>query len=62
MSINPNKLNLNVREASEVLNVCPDIVYRLVKQGRIPSIHWCRKVLIPRAALEMQLREVRIGK
>ena len=57
----PNdKLLLNVTEASELLNVSKDIVYRLAKEKRIPTITWCRKILIPRQALEMMLREVRI--
>ncbi len=55
MAVSPDKLLLNTKEACEVLNVGVSVLYKLVKEKRIPTIRWCRKILIPRAALEKML-------
>lgn len=62
VEVSPDKLLLNTAEACEVLNISVSVLYKLVKEGKIPTIKWCRKILIPRAALEMQLREAGINR
>lgn len=46
------KLLVSVLECSEVLGIAKSHVYELVRQGQIPSIHFGRRVLIPRKCLE----------
>lgn len=48
---------LTIPEASELLNLGKNTVYKLVKQGKIPTVKWSQKILIPRAALERMLAD-----
>jgi excisionase family DNA binding protein len=40
-----------VPEAAEILGVGRTLVWRQIKEGRIPSVRFGRRVLIPRQAL-----------
>ena len=45
-------LLLSVREAAIVLGIGRNLVYQLVREGRLPHVKLGRRVLIPRHALE----------
>lgn len=46
------KLTLTVEETAAVLGISRGLAYEMVKTGRIPSIRFGRRVLVPRQALE----------
>ncbi len=54
---NEKTLLLDADDACRVLNVGKNTLYRLVKEGMLPTVKWNKKVLIPRAALEKMLSE-----
>lgn len=53
------RLVLTVEEAGQVLGVGRATAYILVREGKIPIIRLQRRVLVPKAALEKMLADVR---
>ncbi len=51
-----NQHVMTVEEAAEILRISRNGAYEAVKRGEIPSIRIGRRILIPRAALEMMLK------
>jgi excisionase family DNA binding protein len=49
---------LSVGEAAEALGIGRSHTHELVRQGRIPSVRFGRRVLIPRRPLERMLEEL----
>ena len=43
---------LSINEAMNVLGISRSLAYRLVKEGKLPTIRLGRKILIPVSALE----------
>jgi len=51
------RLTLTVNEAAKILGISRGLAYQMVKMGRIPSVHFGKRVLVPRSALEKLLAE-----
>jgi excisionase family DNA binding protein len=49
------KLTLTVREAATALGISRGLAYEMVKTGKIPSIRFGKRVLVPQRALERLL-------
>jgi len=47
---------LTVPEVAEVLRISPMVAYQQVRQNRIPTIKFGRRILVPREALVRMLR------
>ena len=48
---------LTVPEAAEMLTISRNYAYQLVKEGKLPSIRFGKRILIPRVALEKKLEK-----
>lgn len=46
------KLAYSPAEAAEVLGVCPDAIYRLLKRGKLRASNALRTKVIPRSEIE----------
>lgn len=57
---NKEKLLLNICETCRLLGIGKNTFYRLVKEGKIPTVKWSKKWLVPRAALEKILAETSV--
>ena len=51
------RLCVTVPEAAKMLGISRNFAYQLVKEGKLPSIRFGKRILIPRAALEKMLEE-----
>ena len=51
------RLCVTVPEAAEMLGVSRNFAYQLVREGKLPSIRFGKRILIPRAALERMLEK-----
>jgi len=51
------KLTLSVNEVSKLLGLSRSATYELIRTAQIPSIKFGRKILVPRAKLEMMLSQ-----
>jgi len=51
------RLCITVPEAAEMLGISRNFAYQLVREGKLPSIRFGKRILIPRAALEKILEE-----
>ena len=49
------RLCVTVPEAAEMLGISRNFAYQLVREGKLPSIRFGKRILIPRAALEKML-------
>jgi excisionase family DNA binding protein len=49
------RLCLSVPEVAKTLGISRGLAYELVHSGRLPALHFGRRLLIPRAALERML-------
>ncbi len=49
------RLCVTVAEAAEMLGISRNFAYQLVREGKLPSIRFGKRILIPRAALEKML-------
>ena len=56
---NNEKLLLNIDEACQILNIGKNTFYKLAKEGKIPTVKWSHKWLVPRVALEKLLAETK---
>lgn len=52
------RLCITVPEAAEMLGLSKNFVYQLVREGKLPSIRFGKRILIPRVALEKMLEKV----
>jgi excisionase family DNA binding protein len=52
---------LTVSEAAKVLRVSRSFAYELITQGELPALRLGRRVLVPRAALEVFIESHAIG-
>lgn len=59
MEMEAEELVLSVEEAGKRLKLSRPSAYLAVKRGQIPVIRMGRRVLVPKAALERMLAEVR---
>ncbi len=48
----PDALTISVERAGELLGISRATAYQAVTEGRIPSIRFGRKVVVPRAAID----------
>jgi excisionase family DNA binding protein len=51
------RLTLTVNEAANMLGISRGLAYQMVKMGKIPSVRFGKRVLVPRSALEKLLAE-----
>ena len=51
------RLCVTVPEAGEMLGMSRNFAYQLVREGKLPSIRFGKRILIPKAALEKMLEE-----
>lgn len=51
------RLTLTVKEAAAVLGISRGLAYEMVKTGRIPSVRFGKRLLVPQRALEHLLNE-----
>ena len=51
------RLCVSVPEAAEMLGMSRNFAYQLVREGKLPSIRFGKRILIPRAALGRMLEE-----
>lgn len=49
----PERLTLSVSEAAEMLGISRALAYTLVRSEHIPSLRLGRRIVVPRAALEL---------
>ena len=52
------RLCITVPEAAEMLAISRNFAYQSVREGKIPSIRFGKRILIPRVALEKILEKV----
>lgn len=52
-----SRLTLTVNEAAKMLGISRGLAYEMVKTGKIPSVHFGKRILVPRRALERLLAE-----
>jgi len=50
-------LTLTVEQAGEALGVGRQLAYQLVREGKIPSLRFGKRIVVPKAALERMLAE-----
>lgn len=46
-----------VEEVAQLLKISVDIVYDQIKAGKIPAIHFGRRIIIPRVRFERMLAD-----
>lgn len=51
------RLTLTVNEVAKMLGISRGLAYQMVKMGKIPSVHFGKRVLVPRSGLERLLAE-----
>ena len=51
------RLCVTVPEAAEMLGISRNFAYQLVREGKLPSIRFGKRILIPKAALEKMLEK-----
>lgn len=51
------RLCVTVPEAAAMLGISRNFAYQLVREGKIPSIRFGKRILIPRVALEKMLEK-----
>jgi excisionase family DNA binding protein len=51
------RLCVTVPEAAKMLGISRNFCYQLVREGKLPSIRFGKRILIPLAALEKMLEE-----
>ena len=51
------RLCVTVPEAAEMLPISRNFAYQLVREGKLPSIRFGKRILIPIAALERMLEK-----
>lgn len=51
------RLCVTVPEAAKMLGISRNFAYQLVREGKLPSIRFGKRILIPLAALEKMLEE-----
>ena len=51
------RLCVNVPEAAEMLGMSRNFAYQLVREGKLPSKRFGKRIVIPKAALEKMLEE-----
>jgi len=51
------RLCITVPEAAAMLGISRNFGYQLVREGKLPSIRFGKRILIPRAALEKMLEK-----
>lgn len=56
------KLTLSVSECAKALSVSRGLAYQMAREGRLPTLKFGRRLLVPRAALEKMLAGAGNGK
>ncbi|MFA5055574.1 MAG: helix-turn-helix domain-containing protein [Dehalococcoidia bacterium] len=49
------KMTLNVEEAAKLLGISRNLAYQLAREGKLPTIRFGRRMLVPCRALERML-------
>ena len=57
----PEKLAYTVKEAASLLGISSGTVYSLIYQKEIPAIHYGKRWIIPKAALETCISHIKPG-
>jgi len=52
-----SRLCVTVPEAAEMLGISRNFAYQLVREGKLPSIRFGKRILIPKVALEKMLEK-----
>ncbi|APH13225.1 hypothetical protein ASJ33_07710 [Dehalococcoides mccartyi] len=55
LEVQDEKLTLSVQEVTKLLGVSKSGVYELVHTGKIPSLRFGRRILIPRMQLDKMI-------
>ena len=55
------RLCIKVPEAAEMLGISRNFAYQLVREGKLPSIRFGKRILIPRAALDKMMEKCVTG-
>jgi excisionase family DNA binding protein len=55
--MNEKKLTITVEEAARLLGISRGLAYEMVRVGRIPSIRFGKRLVVPKAALEKMINE-----
>jgi excisionase family DNA binding protein len=51
------RLTITVEEAARLLGISRGLAYEMVRAGKIPSIRFGKRLVVPRRALEQMLGE-----
>lgn len=57
LTITDDRILLTVEETAKMLGIGRSLTWRLVQEGRLPSVRLGRLVRVPRAELEVWLQE-----
>ena len=52
-----NRLCITVPEAAKMLHISRNFAYELVRQDKLPVVHFGKRILIPRVKLEKLLEK-----
>jgi len=55
------RLCITVPEAAEMLGISRNFAYQLVREGKLPSIRFGKRILIPRASLDKMMEKCVTG-
>lgn len=55
------RLCVKVKETAEMLGISRNFAYQLVREGKLPSIRFGKRILIPRAALDKMMEKCVTG-
>jgi excisionase family DNA binding protein len=59
MNTEQEKLVMTVKEAGQRLGISRPHAYKMAREGQLPVLHLGRRLLVPKAALEKMLVEVK---
>jgi len=51
------RLTITVGEAGRILGISRGLAYQMAREGRIPTIRFGRRLVVPKTAIEHLLRE-----
>ncbi len=55
------RLVLSVAETAEALGISDDLVYELMHRGQLPCLHFGRRKVVPRRAIDLVIRAAMSG-
>lgn len=51
------RLTITVAQAARMLGISRGLAYEMVRQGKLPALHFGRRILVPRIAIQRLLEE-----